>query len=76
MIIKHLGIEPQFDESSYIAPTATICGDVRIGKNSRVMHGATLVAEGGKIEIGDSCIILENAVIRSNRNHSTSVLAH
>lgn len=64
MIIKHLGKEPKIDDSAFVAPNAVICGDVKIGKNVRVMFGAQIIAENSPVEIGDNCIILENAVIR------------
>jgi len=54
MIINHLGKSPIIDESAFVALTATICGDVKIGKNSRIMYGAVVIAEGGSIEIGDN----------------------
>ncbi len=73
MIIKHLGKSPIIDESAYIAPTATVCGEVRIGKNARIMFGASVIAEGGFIEIGDNCVVLENAVLRSTINHSLKI---
>jgi len=73
LLIKHLSKRAQIDETTYVAPNATICGDVKIGKNCRIMHGAALIAEGGKIEIGDSCIIFENAVIRSTPKHSARI---
>jgi carbonic anhydrase/acetyltransferase-like protein (isoleucine patch superfamily) len=37
------------------------------------MHGASIVAEGGKIVVGEQCIIFENAVVRSNNNHSLTI---
>lgn len=73
MLIKHLGKSPIIDSSSFIAPNATICGDVKIGKNTRIMYGATIVAEGGTIEIGDNCVVLENAVLRSTIRHSLKI---
>jgi carbonic anhydrase/acetyltransferase-like protein (isoleucine patch superfamily) len=73
MLLEHLEKKPQIDESAYIAPNATICGDVRIGANSRIMFGAALIAESGTIEIGSNCIVLENAVLRSMVNHSLTV---
>lgn len=73
MIISHLGKSPVVDESTFIAPNAVICGDVKIGKNSRIMFGVSIIAEGGKIEIGDNCVILENAVLRSTSRHSLSI---
>lgn len=37
------------------------------------MYGATVIAEGGSITIGDNCVVLENAVLRSTVYHSLSV---
>jgi carbonic anhydrase/acetyltransferase-like protein (isoleucine patch superfamily) len=70
MILKHLDKSPEIDESAFIALTASICGDVKIGKNTRIMYGATIIAEGGTIVIGDNCVVLENAVLRSTVHHS------
>jgi carbonic anhydrase/acetyltransferase-like protein (isoleucine patch superfamily) len=47
-----------------------------IGAECRIMHGASVVAEGGRIEIGECCIVLENAVIRSTARHSTQIGSH
>lgn len=38
MILSHLGRAPQIDKDAFIAPDATICGDVRLGAGVRVMH--------------------------------------
>lgn len=73
MLISHKGKMPEIHPSSYIAPTATVCGDVTIGPNCRVMHGTSIIAEGGKITIGENCIIFENAVLKSNVNHSANI---
>lgn len=37
------------------------------------MHGSSIIAEGGSIEIDEYCIVFENAVIRSNINHSVVI---
>ncbi len=68
MIIEHSGKRPKIDESAYVAPNATICGDVTVGKNTRIMFGAQIIAESNSIEIGENCIILENAVIRGAKD--------
>ncbi|MBW2412119.1 MAG: gamma carbonic anhydrase family protein [Deltaproteobacteria bacterium] len=73
MIISHEGKAPQIDPSAVVTPTATICGDVTMGPNCRIMHGAAVIAEGGSITIGEQCIVFENAVIRSNQNHSAEI---
>ena len=64
MHIEHQGKSPTIDPTAWVAPNAVICGDVRIGAESRVSFGAVISAEGGPVEIGDHCIIMENAVIR------------
>ncbi|MDY7080723.1 MAG: gamma carbonic anhydrase family protein [Chloroflexota bacterium] len=76
MLLEHRDKTPHIHESAYIAPTATICGDVTIGENSRVLFGAVLVAEGGPVVIGSHCIIMENAVIRGTRWHPTCLGNH
>jgi carbonic anhydrase/acetyltransferase-like protein (isoleucine patch superfamily) len=37
MIIRHLNKTPQIDPSAYVAPNATVCGDVIIGAGFRIM---------------------------------------
>lgn len=73
MVIKHKGVEPKIDSSAYIAPNAVICGDVKIGKNVRVMYGAQIIAECSPVTIGNNCIILENAVIRGTDKYSVLI---
>ena len=76
MILTHSGKKPTIDPTAYIAPTATVCGDVSIGPNCRIMFGACIVAEGGSIKIGTHCIVLENAVVRSTSRHSARIGDH
>ena len=76
MLIEHGGKRPRIDPSAYVAPNATICGDVTIGENSRVLFGAVVVAEGGPVVIGAHCIIMENAVIRGTPRHPTRIGDH
>ena len=69
MLIEHEGNRPTVAESAYVAPTAVLCGDVKIGPDSRVLFGAVLTAEGGPIELGERCIVMENAVVRGREGH-------
>ncbi len=73
MIIEHLGKSPIIDAAAFVAPDATVCGDVRIGPRARIMHGARIVAEGGSIEIGERSIVMENAVVRSTGAHDCAI---
>jgi len=69
MLIEHRGTGPQVDPSAYVAPTAVICGAVRIGPGARVLFGAVLTAEDGQVSLGARSIVMENAVIRGRARH-------
>lgn len=73
MLLEHRGKHPRVHASAYVAPTATVCGDVTVGANSRVLFGAVLTAEGGPVEIGAGCIVMENAVVRGTSKHPVLV---
>lgn len=65
MLIRHRGKEPIVDPTAFVAPTATLVGDVRIGPRARVLYGAVLDAEGSTVEVGEACVVSENAVLRA-----------
>jgi len=69
VLIEHRGSIPQVHPSAYVAPTAVICGAVRIGPGARVVFGAVLTAEDGRISVGARSIVMENAVIRGRARH-------
>jgi carbonic anhydrase/acetyltransferase-like protein (isoleucine patch superfamily) len=74
MLIEHAGKRPQVDAAAWIAPDATVCGDVTIAPGARILHGARLVGEGGgTISIGRDCIVMENAVVRASRRHPCTI---
>jgi carbonic anhydrase/acetyltransferase-like protein (isoleucine patch superfamily) len=77
MLIAHQGTHPEIDASAWIAPDATVCGDVVIGPGARVMHGSRVIGEnGGAIKIGRECIVMENAVIRATQRHACTIGDH
>ncbi|HYI51605.1 MAG TPA: gamma carbonic anhydrase family protein, partial [Microbacterium sp.] len=63
MQFEHLGARPRIHPDAVIAPTAVISGDVTIGADSQVLHGAVITAEGGPITLGTNVIVMENALI-------------
>ncbi|HEV7179169.1 MAG TPA: hypothetical protein VGN11_04825 [Candidatus Baltobacteraceae bacterium] len=58
--------KPKIHPGAYVAPSATVSGDVTIGAGSAVLHGAIVVAEGAPVTIGSDCVIMENAVVKSS----------
>jgi carbonic anhydrase/acetyltransferase-like protein (isoleucine patch superfamily) len=73
MLIEHRGMQPTVDPSAYVAPTAVLSGDVRVGPGGRVLFGAVLTAEDGHIEIGARCVVMENAVLRGRAAHPVTL---
>jgi carbonic anhydrase/acetyltransferase-like protein (isoleucine patch superfamily) len=69
VLIEHRGRGPQVDPSAYVAPTAVLSGDVRVGPDARILFGAVLTAEDGVIEVGARCVVMENAVVRGRAGH-------
>jgi gamma-carbonic anhydrase len=69
MLIEHRGTPPTVDPTAYVAPTAVLSGDVRVGPDARILYGAVLTAEDGRVEIGARCVVMENAVIRGRDAH-------
>jgi gamma-carbonic anhydrase len=69
MLLEHEGRSPVVHPTAYVAPTATLSGDVRVGPGCRVLFGAVLTAEGGTVELGEDCIVMENAVLRGREGH-------
>jgi carbonic anhydrase/acetyltransferase-like protein (isoleucine patch superfamily) len=69
VLLEHRGKQPSVDPSAYVAPTAVLCGDVRVGPDSRILFGAVVTAEDGSVEIGARCVIMENALVRAREAH-------
>jgi carbonic anhydrase/acetyltransferase-like protein (isoleucine patch superfamily) len=65
MLVRHRGVAPSVDPTAFVAPTATLVGDVRIGPRARVMYGAVLDSEGSRVSVGEACVVAENAVLRA-----------
>jgi len=76
MRFEHLGTEPSIHETEVIAPTAVISGDVTIGPDCQVLHGAVITSEGGPITLGASVIVMENALIRASATNPVHIGDH
>jgi carbonic anhydrase/acetyltransferase-like protein (isoleucine patch superfamily) len=69
MLVEHRGKRPTVDPSAYVAPTAVLCGDVRVGPDARLLFGAVVTGEDGHVEIGARCVVMENALVRGRAAH-------
>ncbi|ALO09383.1 Carbonic anhydrase/acetyltransferase, isoleucine patch superfamily [Streptomyces venezuelae] len=76
MLIEHEGQAPSVHPTAYVAPTATLSGDVRVAAGCRILFGAVLTAEGGPVELGEGCIVMENAVLRGTHRDPLTLGRH
>ncbi len=76
MQFEHLGARPRIHPSAVIAPTAVISGDVEIGADCQVLHGAVITAEGGPLTLAENVIVMENALLRASATNPVHIGAH
>lgn len=66
MIISSATKQPKIHPGAYVAPNATISGEVSIEEGCAILFGAVITAEGAPISIGANTVVMENAVLRSS----------
>lgn len=68
LILPFGGRRPRIHRSAWIAPTATIIGDVEIGPEASVFYGAVLRGDVNGIKVGAGSNIQDNCVLHVDRN--------
>lgn len=76
MRFEHLGAQPRIHPDAVVAATAVISGDVEIGADCQILHGAVITAEGGPITLGANVIVMENALIRATATNPVHIADH
>ena len=62
-LARHLGKTPHTAPAAFVAPNATVLGDVTLGAQSSVWYGAVLRGDINSIVIGEGTNIQDLAVI-------------
>ena len=65
MLYKFDGKRPTIGKDTYVSDLATVIGDVVIGDNCYIGHGAILRGDYGRIEVGDGTSVEEGVIIHS-----------
>jgi carbonic anhydrase/acetyltransferase-like protein (isoleucine patch superfamily) len=65
MLYRFDGKQPMVGEGTYVSDIARVIGDVVIGSNCYVGHGAILRGDYGRIEIGDGTAVEEGAIVHA-----------
>ena len=76
MIFSSGGGKPKIHSSAYVAPSAVLSGEVIVGPDCAILHGAVLTAEGAPLEIGARSVIMENAVVKSSGGKALQFPTH
>jgi carbonic anhydrase/acetyltransferase-like protein (isoleucine patch superfamily) len=65
MLYKFDGKRPTIGKYTYVSDLATVIGDVIIGDNCYIGHGAILRGDYGRIEIGQGTAVEEGVIIHA-----------
>jgi carbonic anhydrase/acetyltransferase-like protein (isoleucine patch superfamily) len=76
VLLEHEGRTPTVDPAAWVAPTAVLCGDVRVAAGARVLWNAVLVDDGGGVELGEQAIVMEQALLRGRAEHPVRIGAN
>ena len=63
LIVPFNGFVPKIARSAFIAPNATLVGDVEIGENASIWFGVILRGDGPGIRIGENSNLQDGTVV-------------
>jgi len=75
-ILSYNGKTPKIGKGVFIAPTASVIGDVELGDGVSVWFGAVLRGDEAAIRIGANTSVQDNAVIHVYEGHDTVLEDH
>ena len=73
MLIEYGGKKPKVSEKAFVAPNATLIGDVEVAEYASIWFGARLRGDLGKIIVGVRSNIQDNAVIHVDHNQKAII---
>ncbi len=74
LILECRGFTPQFAEGCWLAPNATIVGDVKMGKGCSIWFSTVIRGDVNTIEIGENCNVQDGAVIHCTYERSKTII--
>ncbi|GAB9474126.1 hypothetical protein Gpo141_00011266 [Globisporangium polare] len=77
--VANVGRRPTFEAGAFVAPNASVIGDVKVGKGSSIWYGATVRGDVNHITIGENTNIQDQAVVHVAKIHKdipTSIGSH
>lgn len=65
--------EPRVAESAFVAPNATLIGDVVIGEGAGVFYGAVVRGDRSPIRLGANSNLQDNVTVHSDPGHPCTI---
>ena len=62
-LARHLGRTPDLAQANWVAPNATVVGDVTLGPRSSVFYGAVLRGDIARIVVGEGSNLQDNVIV-------------
>lgn len=75
-IISVRGFSPKWGDNCFIAPTATLIGDVEIGIGCSIWFNTVLRGDVNSIRIGDYCNVQDGAVIHCTYERTKTLIGN
>ena len=76
VILPVEGVSPEFGENCFIAPNATVVGDVITGKDCSIWFNAVVRGDVNSIRMGNKVNIQDGAVIHCTYQRSKTVIGN
>lgn len=70
LILPYKGIMPRIHPSAFIAPNATIIGDVEIGEDCGIWFGVVIRGDVHEIKVGARTNIQDNSVVHATKGRA------
>lgn len=67
VVLPYKGIRPTIDPTAFVAPTAAVIGDVRIGAGTGIWFACTIRGDVHEIRIGENTNIQDGTVVHVSR---------
>ena len=75
-IMPYKGMFPKIDDGAFIAPNASIIGDVTIGRGSGIWFNCVVRGDVEPITIGENTNIQDGTVIHCTRNGGKTIIGN
>jgi len=66
-------MKPEIHKSSFVAKTAVIIGNIKIGKNCGIFPNAVIRGDDNSIEIGDGSNVQDCCVVHCDEEHNVKI---